>query len=227
MRCLERGDATGMPVRSAGGNHPFLPVQCSLFAQCVAHILVGAFESIWVIVARNVLNSRRVRRWRRRRGAREPRRQIGGSPPVRRGRAGSLSSSYGYRPRRTATQALERISRGLSARLCVQVVECDIRDFFGSIDHVRLLDAVRDPPEGSRQNQPEPPRANDIRVLIADVNPILRGWRNYFRTGNAADRLRTVRASGVGIAAQLTAYDSWPVYLRKHWAGLLRRWTSN
>jgi RNA-directed DNA polymerase len=25
----------------------------------------------------------------------------------------------------------------------------------------------------------------DIRVLIRDLNPILRGWGNYFRTGNA------------------------------------------
>jgi RNA-directed DNA polymerase len=28
----------------------------------------------------------------------------------------------------------------------------------------------------------------DIRVVIADLNPILRGWGNYFRTGNAAHK---------------------------------------
>ena len=28
----------------------------------------------------------------------------------------------------------------------------------------------------------------DIRVIIAELNPILRGWGNYFRTGNSADR---------------------------------------
>jgi group II intron reverse transcriptase/maturase len=28
----------------------------------------------------------------------------------------------------------------------------------------------------------------DIRVVIADLNPLLRGWGNYFRTGNAAKR---------------------------------------
>jgi len=28
----------------------------------------------------------------------------------------------------------------------------------------------------------------DVRVLIAELNPILRGWGNYFRTGNAADK---------------------------------------
>jgi RNA-directed DNA polymerase len=28
----------------------------------------------------------------------------------------------------------------------------------------------------------------DIRDVIADMNPILRGWGNYFRTGNAAGK---------------------------------------
>jgi RNA-directed DNA polymerase len=30
----------------------------------------------------------------------------------------------------------------------------------------------------------------DIRDVIADLNPLLRGWGNYFRTGNAADKFR-------------------------------------
>jgi RNA-directed DNA polymerase len=30
----------------------------------------------------------------------------------------------------------------------------------------------------------------DIRTVIDDLNPILRGWGNYFRTGNAADKFR-------------------------------------
>lgn len=29
---------------------------------------------------------------------------------------------------------------------------------------------------------------SDIREVIADLNPLLRGWGNYFRTGNAADK---------------------------------------
>jgi RNA-directed DNA polymerase len=29
---------------------------------------------------------------------------------------------------------------------------------------------------------------SDIREVIADLNPLLRGWGNYFRTGNAAER---------------------------------------
>lgn len=52
-----------------------------------------------------------------------------------------LPSSYGYRPRRSATQALERIRTGF-AQGCSQVVECDIQGFFEAIDHARLLRAV-------------------------------------------------------------------------------------
>ena len=28
--------------------------------------------------------------------------------------------------------------------------------------------------------------------MIAELNPILRGWGNYFRTGNAADKFRQI-----------------------------------
>jgi RNA-directed DNA polymerase len=49
----------------------------------------------------------------------------------------------------------------------------------------------------------------DIRTIIADLNPVLRGWGNYFRTGNAATsfisidgfvarRLRTLRCKRKG-----------------------------
>lgn len=32
----------------------------------------------------------------------------------------------------------------------------------------------------------------DIRDVIRDLNPVLRGWGNYFRTGNASDCFRTI-----------------------------------
>jgi len=32
----------------------------------------------------------------------------------------------------------------------------------------------------------------DVRVLIRDLNPVLRGWGNYFRTGNAAEKFNQV-----------------------------------
>jgi len=34
----------------------------------------------------------------------------------------------------------------------------------------------------------------DVRVLIAELNPILRGWGNYFRTGNAASKFNQIDA---------------------------------
>ncbi len=52
-----------------------------------------------------------------------------------------LPASYGYRPRRTATQALETI-RTAFIKGKVWAVECDIRQYFDSIDHSRLLAAV-------------------------------------------------------------------------------------
>ncbi|QYC43719.1 Group II intron-encoded protein LtrA [Nonomuraea coxensis DSM 45129] len=32
----------------------------------------------------------------------------------------------------------------------------------------------------------------DVRDVIADLNPVLRGWGNYFRTGNAASKFRQI-----------------------------------
>lgn len=52
-----------------------------------------------------------------------------------------LPVSYGYRPKRTATQALESIRTAFIQRK-VWAVECDIRKYFDSIDHSRLLAAV-------------------------------------------------------------------------------------
>ena len=49
--------------------------------------------------------------------------------------------SYGFRPRRSATQACE-VVRGAFPRGYRWVVEFDIADFFGSIDHDRLLGLV-------------------------------------------------------------------------------------
>lgn len=52
-----------------------------------------------------------------------------------------LPSSHGFRPGRSATNAMETIRKGF-AQGQVFVVEADIRDFFGTIEHQRLLDAV-------------------------------------------------------------------------------------
>jgi RNA-directed DNA polymerase len=49
----------------------------------------------------------------------------------------------------------------------------------------RLRDKVRDRTGRNRVG-------TDIRIIIAELNPILRGWGNYFRTGNAADKFRQI-----------------------------------
>ena len=52
-----------------------------------------------------------------------------------------LDVSYGFRPKRSATAAMERM-RVAFVKGCVFVVEFDIRNFFGEIDHGRLLAEV-------------------------------------------------------------------------------------
>lgn len=46
--------------------------------------------------------------------------------------------SYGFRPKRSATQALETL-RTRGARGGNHVLDADIRDYFGSIDHRKLM----------------------------------------------------------------------------------------
>jgi RNA-directed DNA polymerase len=50
-------------------------------------------------------------------------------------------SSYGFRPRRSATDALETL-RKLGAKGYNHVLDADIRDYFGSIDHEKLMKLV-------------------------------------------------------------------------------------
>jgi RNA-directed DNA polymerase len=52
-----------------------------------------------------------------------------------------LPSSYGYRPKRSATEALECIRESFIEG-CTWVLELDIRSYFDSIDHQRLLGYV-------------------------------------------------------------------------------------
>ena len=68
-----------------------------------------------------------------------------------------LPCSYGFRPRRSATNALETL-RKLGARGGNHVLDADIRDYFGSIDHDKLMKLVER-------------RVSDRRVL-----KLLRQW---------------------------------------------------
>ena len=55
--------------------------------------------------------------------------------------AGFLPCSFGFRPKRSATMAMERLRTGFIAG-CQFVVEFGIRSFFGEISHERLLAEV-------------------------------------------------------------------------------------
>jgi group II intron reverse transcriptase/maturase len=68
-----------------------------------------------------------------------------------------LPVSYGFRPRRSATDALETL-RKLGAKGHHYVLDADIRDYFGSIDHTKLMKLVER-------------RVSDRRVL-----KLLRQW---------------------------------------------------
>ncbi len=68
-----------------------------------------------------------------------------------------LDCSYGFRPKRSATDAMERLRKG-SIEGNIFVFEADIENFFGQIDHERLLSLVGE-------------RVSDRRVL-----KLLRQW---------------------------------------------------
>jgi RNA-directed DNA polymerase len=63
----------------------------------------------------------------------------------------------------------------------------------------------------------------DVRVLIRDLNPVLLGWGNYFRTGNAARKFSQVDGYVTGRLRRFL--------LRRHGRhlrpGMLAHWTSN
>ena len=66
---------------------------------------------------------------------------------------------------------------------------------------VRALERIR---QRVKELTPRSRCHADVREVIADLNPVLRGWGAYFRTGNAAMRFRISPGSfrGAKAAAQ-------------------------
>ena len=67
---------------------------------------------------------------------------------------------------------------------------------------------------------PRPRCHDDLRAIIAEINPVLRGWGQYFRTGNAAvkfvqidqyvvDRLRRLRGQRAGRQLRAGQWGAW------------------
>ena len=112
--------------------------------------------------------------------------------------------SYGFRPKRSATQALEAI-REAGNRGHNFVVDADIQGYFDGIDRSTLIELVKERISDRRVLKlirPSPKATKrirdrvreltdarnsgkDVKQVIAELNPVLRGWGNYFRTGNA------------------------------------------
>jgi len=103
-----------------------------------------------------------------------------------------LPSSFGHRPKREATDAMERI-RTLAKQGYNYVLDADIENYFGSIDNrwpskesLKRIKAKIHSLTHYKQ------WVKNVRQLAIKLNPVLRGWANYFRMGNSSKKFQEI-----------------------------------
>ena len=102
-------------------------------------------------------------------------------------------------PRLPPAQAIERPTLGTGAQTAVLPAA--------------LAVATRDATDSTAREGADPPTRchADLRAVIAELNPVLRGWGQYFRTGNAAtDSSSWTTTSGDGCDPCAEAHGSRP-----------------
>jgi hypothetical protein len=114
---------------------------------------------------------------------------------------GGTEANFGYRAGKSAKDALRKIWREIEEGR-EWIVDADLKDFFGSVNHGKLLTLI---------NQ----RVSDGRVLgliaqmlIAEINPVIRGWGNYYRKAH--------------VRKLFAKLDRW--ILQRIWSHCTKRW---
>ena len=131
-------------------------------------------------------------------------------------RSGRSWPALGLRlhPDKTRMVDLGRAGRASTSSAAISVPACRVG--CGSSADCALLPAPlaraagdeAAPGEGPSPHRSQPGRGADIRDVIEELNPILRGWGNYFRTGNAANKFRQIDDYVVMAAAPLDGQEA-------------------
>jgi RNA-directed DNA polymerase len=91
---------------------------------------------------------------------------------------------------REGREGLDFLGCHFRARVSGRLLERGIRRYY--LHRWPSQQAMKSIREKIKRITPRGRAGEDLRDVIADLNPILRGWGNYFRTGNAAIRFNRI-----------------------------------